>query len=118
MKINANFQAINKYCLKYNLQPNSDLSYWLQFGFPKEIKTIEIEDYTTAIASQTKKSSSKELRLDTVITFGKYKGFKMFSIIEGNINYAKWLINIWEDKVSDEVSRKIFKPNILKSLLD
>lgn len=105
MKINANFQAINKYCLKYNLQPNSDLSYWLQFGFPKEIKTIEIEDYTTQIKSvkEEPKRDTKTLYLSSIVTFGKYKGFKLSFIIEGNPNYAEWLINIWKGTVSNEV---------------
>lgn len=110
MKINANFHAINKYCMKKNLTPNSDLSYWLQFGFPKETKTIEIEKYTTVGApiKPKQKNGKKYLYLNTLITFGKYEGFTMFSIIEGNPNYAKWLVSIWDGTVSDEVS------NILK----
>ena len=112
MKINANFHAINKYCMKNNLSPNSDLAYWLQFGFPKETKTIEIEKYTTAISVPVKpkqKNGKKCLYLNTPIAFGKYEGFTMFSVIEGNPNYAKWLVSIWKGIVSDEVSNILRK---------
>jgi len=58
MKINANFHAINKYCMKKNLTPNSDLSYWLQFGFPKETKTIEIKDDEGKVSTYRIKENS------------------------------------------------------------
>ena len=107
MKINANFHAINKYCMKKNLTPNSDLSYWLQFGFPKEMKMIEIDDYASVIikVKPEKKvnNNPNHLTLNTKLKFGKYKNYTFEKVIQMNNGYAKWLINVWEGIVTDEV---------------
>lgn len=113
MKINANFHAINKYCMKNQLFPNSDLAYWLQFGFPKELKTIDIEKYTSKstfskpIKQPKTKKKKKILYLDSFLPFGKYKHSTVERIIDINPNYIKWFINIWDGIVSDEVSKAL-----------
>lgn len=113
MKINANFKAVNNYCTKYKLTPNSDLSYWLKFGFPKEMKMIEIDDFTSKIISKKiekpVKLNTNHLTLNTRLRFGKYKDYTIEKIIQMNIGYVKWLTGIWEGIVTDEVSYAVNK---------
>lgn len=46
MRIKASVKAITNYCLHYNLTPNSELTYWLQFGFPDGMEYIDVTKYT------------------------------------------------------------------------
>ena len=45
-RIKASVKAITNYCLHYNLTPNSELTYWLQFGFPDGMEYIDVTKYT------------------------------------------------------------------------
>ena len=112
MKLPTDLKLISDFCLQYKLTPNSDLTYWLLFGFPTDIKEIDISKYTAkSIITPPKLSKRKRdkntLYLDSYFPFGKYKHSTVERIIDINPNYVKWFINIWDGIVSDEVSKAL-----------
>ena len=43
----------------------------------------------------------KELRIDTVITFGKYNGKTLLEIHNKDKKYFKWLFNVWKGGIHE-----------------
>ena len=53
MKLPTNYKIISDFCLTYNLSLQPELSYWLSFGFPKDMIEIEIDKYLVKSKRQT-----------------------------------------------------------------
>lgn len=54
------------------------------------------------------KRIKKTLFLDSVLVFGKHNGLTMRQVIDLDINYAEWYVDIYEKGVADEVMLAIY----------
>jgi hypothetical protein len=62
-------------------------------------------------SDRLKKAYSKErteLGLDSILTFGKYKGETIETVGNIDAKYLDWLVNVQELEVSDEVKEKLY----------
>lgn len=54
-----------------------------------------------------------ELDLDSILSFGKYKGYQLEDVIEDDPNYIKWLIENTQHSFSEEVMQLLTKKKII-----
>lgn len=54
-----------------------------------------------------------ELGLDSILSFGKYKGHQLEDVIEDDPNYIKWLINNTDYSCDEETMQLLAKKRII-----
>jgi len=83
------------------------LTYTLNRGYTKSTSNFE--------KSSSAKVLSREMLLETVINFGKYKGNSIMDIIKRDYLYVHWMIrDIWKGKISDKVKDSLKKADTTK----